>query len=98
MILNASQYESSIQYCKATYYCMQMNGTYLKKPQILWRGVIHLVRMHEGGRGVKQMRTNVYKGGGGLTHEVRTQRKHLSAVCRHPPIVPFAKDPSQAST
>ena len=30
-------------------------------------GVIHLVRTHEGGEGgVKQMRTNAYKGGGGV--------------------------------
>ena len=59
-------------------------------------GVIHLVRTHEGGRGVKQMRTNAYKGGGGLTHEVRTQSKKLSAFCIHPAIFPFAKDPSQS--
>ena len=32
-----------------------------------YNGVIHLVRMHEGGKGVKQMRTNAYKGGG-LAH------------------------------
>ena len=39
-------------------------------------GVILLALTHEGGRGVKQMRTNAYKGGrGGLTHEVRTQSK-----------------------
>ena len=30
------------------------------------KGVIHLVYTHEGGRGVKQMRTNAYKGGGGV--------------------------------
>ena len=50
-------------------------------PQLLLvlHRVIHLVRTHEGGRGVKQMRTNAYKGGGGLTHEVRTQSKQLSA-------------------
>ena len=60
-------------------------------------GVIHLVCMHEGGRGVKQMRMNVYKGGGGLTHEVRMQSKKLSAFCIHPAIFPFAKDPSQTS-
>ena len=29
-------------------------------------GVVHLVRTHEGGRGVKQMHTNAYKGGGGV--------------------------------
>ena len=64
----------------------------------LHQGVIHLVRTHEGGDGggVKQMRTNAYKGGGGgLTHEVRTQSKKLSAFCIHPAIFPFAKDPSQ---
>ena len=48
-----------------------------------------------GGGGVKQMRTNAYKGGGGLTHEVRTQSRKLSAFCIHPAIFPFAKDPSQ---
>ena len=48
-----------------------------------------------GGGGVKQMRTNAYKGGGGLTHEVRMQSKKLSAFCIHPAIFPFAKDPSQ---
>ena len=42
------------------------------------------------------MRTNAYKGGGGLTQEVRTQSKKLSAFCIHPAIFPFAKDPSQA--
>ena len=30
------------------------------------------------------MRTNAYKGGGGFTHEVRTQSKKLSAFCIHP--------------
>ena len=48
-----------------------------------------------GGGGVKQMRTNAYKGEGVLTHEVRTQSKKLSAFCIHPAIFPFAKDPSQ---
>ena len=48
------------------------------------RGVIHLVRTHKGGRGVNQMRTNAYKGEGGLTHEVRTQNKNLLAFCIHP--------------
>ena len=60
-------------------------------------GVIHLVRTHEGGEGGSskcvRMRT---RGEGGLTHEVRTQSKKLSAFCIHPAIFPFAKDPSQA--
>ena len=57
-------------------------------------GVIHLVRTHEGGRGIKQMRTNAYKGGEGLTHELRKQSKKLLAFCIHSAIFSFAKDPS----
>ena len=52
---------------------------------------VYLIRGHSfstyarrGGGGVKQMRTNAYKGGGGLTHEVRTQSKKLLAFCIHP--------------
>ena len=39
------------------------------------------------------MRTNAYKGGGGLTHEVRMQSKNISAFCIHPEIFSFAKVP-----
>ena len=56
-------------------------------------GVIHLVRTHKGGRGVKQMRMNAYKGGGGLTHKVHTQSKNLSAFYIHTAIFSFAKVP-----
>ena len=49
------------------------------------KGVIHLVRTHEGGEGGSskcvRMRT---RGEGGFTHEVRTQSKKLSAFCIHP--------------
>ena len=59
-------------------------------------GVIHLVRTHEGGEGGQANAYECVQGGeGGLTHEVRTQSKKLSAFCIHPAIFPFAKDPSQ---
>ena len=35
------------------------------------------------------------QGGRGLTHEVRTQSKKVSAFCMQPAIFSFAKDPSQ---
>ena len=38
------------------------------------QGVIHLVRTHKGGLGVKQKRTPCVQGGGGLHVEVRTQK------------------------
>ena len=48
-----------------------------------------------GGGGQANAYECVQGGEGGLTHEVRTQSKKLSAFCIHPAIFPFAKDPSQ---
>ena len=40
-------------------------------------GVIHLVRTHEEGEGDQANAYKCIQGGGGLTHEVRTQSKKL---------------------